>query len=277
MREWAKLARVGGSTSAIGSSLLGSFLSNGTWFEHVVIGLISFCLFCGGMIMNDLLDVEKDKKLRPNRPLACGTISITAAKLVLWALIALSLLLAVAINLQNDQLFTIPLTWIAIYGYNGPLKRFDVLAGLSLATARSFNYLIGLGFSTAFIDDQSLLLLPALAIFLHTISILIFSRGEDLEGPVSKSVWVIQVIIALVLFKWNPISAGLWLFMIFTIIFKHKAHDRMIRIKGVGWMVNAFCLLDASVLASTEYYPYAPIWIFLLVIGRIVSKKYPAG
>ena len=227
--------------------------------------------------MNDLLDVEKDKQLRPNRPLASGTISIKAAKLALWGLIFISFALAIVGNLQNDQLLTIPLTWFAIYGYNGPLKKWDVLAGLSLASARAFNYLVGLGFSNAFIDGQVELFIPAIVIFLHTISILIFSKGEDLEGPVSKSVWVIQVIISLILLNWHPISAGMWLLFIFVIILKHKAHDRMIRIRGVGWMVNAFCLLDASVLLSTAYYTYTPIWLLLLIVGRVVSKKFPAG
>ena len=273
MTEWAKLARVGGSTSAVSSSLLGSFISGAHIFDHVVVSVISFCLFCGGMIMNDLLDVEKDKQLRPGRPLASGSISTSAVKKVLWSLITITL--AMGVLLKIDQFITILITWLTIYGYNGPFKKNDLLSGFSLATARASNFLIGLSITAGILEP--ILFIPALALFLHTISILIFSKGEDLAGPIPKGAWITQILIFLILIKWSLLSAGLWIIAVLTILYQHKDHGRMKRIKGVGWMVNAFCLLDASVLASTRHLYYVPIWLVLLFIGRFISRRFPAG
>ncbi len=278
MIEWARLSRVGGSTSAIGSSLLGSLLSQGTIFDHIVVGIISFCLFCGGMIMNDLFDVEKDRAMRPNRPLPSGKISLADAKKALFTLVFITIVLAV--SLKVDQMITVVLTWLAIYGYNGPLKSQPFLAGFSLATARASNFMIGLSFTNALPTPEMpfpILAIPALAIFLHTISILIYSKGEDLEGPVPKGAWITQCLIFLLLCKWSPISAGIWILSVFIILYVHKAENKMIRIKGVGWMVNAFCLLDACVLMGTTLQSYVPIFFILLFLGRWISRRFPAG
>jgi len=273
MIEWARLARVGGSTSAIGSSLLGSFLAKASIYDHILVSIISFSLFCGGMIMNDLLDVDKDRLLRPNRPLPSGRISIAAAKNTLFALIALTILLGILLRL--DQFITILFTWITIYGYNGPLKKQALAASLSLASARALNFLIGLGLTHAL--QESYLFIPAGVIFLHTLSILIYSKGEDLAGPIPKGAWITQMLIFLVLCSWSLVSALLWITAVFIIISKHKAHDRSIRIKGVGWMVNAFCLLDTAIILGTVYQLWAPIWLLLLILGRFISRRYPAG
>jgi 4-hydroxybenzoate polyprenyltransferase len=58
--------------------------------------LSSACLYCGGMVWNDIFDIEQDRRERPFRPLPSGEVTVGAARRLGAALLAVGWSLAAA-------------------------------------------------------------------------------------------------------------------------------------------------------------------------------------
>lgn len=111
----------------------------------------SGCLYCGGMVWNDVFDLEQDKRERPFRPIPSGRVSRSAAAIlgvflllagVGWAFLAgwsedgwhrasgyLALVMAIVILLYDRWLKRF---WAGPLGM-GVCRSLNVLLGLSLA------------------------------------------------------------------------------------------------------------------------------------------------
>src|SRR2546425_759734 len=88
----------------------------------------SGCLYCGGMVFNDVFDLEQDKRERPFRPIPSGRISRSAAVLFGVALLAAgigSALLAGRCDHGWDRssLYVASILAACILLYDGWLKR----------------------------------------------------------------------------------------------------------------------------------------------------------
>lgn len=107
-------------------------------------------LYWGGMILNDLFDIEKDRQERADRPLASGRISPASAKMAGWGCLAIGIALATASGLVPSA--QSPVTWlpcgisvalaIMIYLYDGPLKT-TLLAPAAMGGCRVLSFLLG--------------------------------------------------------------------------------------------------------------------------------------
>ena len=74
--------------------IFGTFISGlialGLSLVHhlIVISIAAFCVFMvtsGGNILNDVVDVESDRKNHPKRPLVTGKISASSARIAFYA------------------------------------------------------------------------------------------------------------------------------------------------------------------------------------------------
>ena len=95
IRAWAQLVRVPNTLTSCADVLAGLALVVGAWNSTpkllvplVVVSLASVCFYWAGMVLNDVHDLEKDKLQRRNGPLVDGRISIHAARLAGWGLLA---------------------------------------------------------------------------------------------------------------------------------------------------------------------------------------------
>ena len=94
MRAWLRLLRVPNLATAAADVLAGFLVVAGLravemppaacWFA-LVAGL---CVYAGGVVLNDVCDVDLDRRERPERPLPAGTISVRAAANLAKALLA---------------------------------------------------------------------------------------------------------------------------------------------------------------------------------------------
>src|SRR6266496_4496406 len=68
----------------------------GFWFTHETLSpvcifllllLSSSCLYTAGMVLNDVFDVQRDRRERPQRPIPSGRVTLKVATRLGWALI----------------------------------------------------------------------------------------------------------------------------------------------------------------------------------------------
>lgn len=107
-------------------------------------------LYWAGMILNDVFDVEKDRRERNNRPLASGAIPLRSAQVAGWTLLVLGVILAaVSGYLPNGDGTT---TWLPgvvgillaglIVAHDGPLKP-TPMAPAAMGGCRVLSFLLG--------------------------------------------------------------------------------------------------------------------------------------
>lgn len=83
-RVWFRLARGGNVLMAGAASGIGAYLAFGWTKGPALIGAIlaPILIAAGGNIDNDICDLAIDRQIKPDRPVAAGTIRIGAARLV---------------------------------------------------------------------------------------------------------------------------------------------------------------------------------------------------
>ncbi len=92
-RAWLQLARISNTPTVVSNAIAGAVLATAAadTGRVAVVALAMACFYTAGMILNDLLDVEVDRRERPERPLPSGVVSPRAAGLVVGVLIAAGL------------------------------------------------------------------------------------------------------------------------------------------------------------------------------------------
>src|SRR5438067_2386375 len=81
-RAYAQLVRLPNVFTAMADITLAALATAALrerWPVFVLLLLASSCLYCGGMVWNDVFDVEQDRRERPFRPLPSGRVSRGAA------------------------------------------------------------------------------------------------------------------------------------------------------------------------------------------------------
>lgn len=121
---------------AVGGALAGAALHAG-WLAPMTL---AFVLAAAGNVDNDLHDIAIDRQNRPIRPLPAGDVSPSAARRLLWALLALGLALAVWLGTiaTAGTLSALLLT----YWYTRRLKAYPLLGPLLVGglTAAALGY-----------------------------------------------------------------------------------------------------------------------------------------
>jgi 4-hydroxybenzoate polyprenyltransferase len=97
MLAWLKLLRITNLPTAWSNVLLAFLLVHGSWSpvtELLVLLLASSSFYLGGMVLNDVYDVDRDLVERPERPLPAGEIKVQTAKFVGLGMLVTGVLLA---------------------------------------------------------------------------------------------------------------------------------------------------------------------------------------
>lgn len=239
----------------------------------------SFLLYLFGMASNDALDVEKDRQLRPERPIPSGQLQQSDVAKVIFAIVLGMFGLSLALPKEQSVFFIA--SAVAILLYNGPFKKNFLLALLAIASARGLNFLGAFGPS----EWDGLWTVPLASIFLHTITILTLSKGEDEDLPVSSWMWGLNGLSALPMFAYGLYSNNLlmlvaslfWCAFTTFNIWKLRTPKRQVRPQLIGAMVGAFTLLDASYLYAFGHPRAAAAFIVLYLLGKRWSRRFPPG
>lgn len=152
-----RLMRIPNVFTAIADVLMGFVFIHQSF--QPVGGLIclvgaTICLYSGGMILNDVFDIEVDRKERPERPIPSGAIPYLHAQLWGFGLLLSGLFLSILAFLispapQETAFFGFESGCVAIFLivaillYNKVLKKTPI-APLAMGSCRFFNILLGM-------------------------------------------------------------------------------------------------------------------------------------
>jgi 4-hydroxybenzoate polyprenyltransferase len=149
------------------------------------------CLYTGGIVLNDVCDIDVDRRERPRRPLPAGLISWSTARGLAAGLLLIGCLCAALAGWlapEGQRYFSVSATLglllvAAIVGYDTLLKH-TPLFPLGMGLCRFFNVLLGMSAAGMPRPDGWLAgfqphhLMVAAAIGTHIAGVTIFSRGE---------------------------------------------------------------------------------------------------
>lgn len=145
----------------------------------VCLLLASGCLYLGGMVWNDIFDLEEDRRTRPFRPLPSGKVRMRTARILALGLTLAGVAFAVFVEGPAGA------TWILACGlatlivlYDAVLKRYWI-GPLGMGGCRFLNVLMG---AYAFVPAGVSELIPwhlATTIGVYIVGVTWFARTEE--------------------------------------------------------------------------------------------------
>ena len=210
------------------------------------------CLYMAGMVLNDVFDVEIDRKERPFRPLPSGEIGLGTATIFGFGLLLVGIILGAVAGYVAMAKGAIDLPWrsgaisLLLAGsvllYDGFLKK-TPLGPLGMGLCRFFNVLLGMSVAQLAAGPSWLLhfhdldLMPAAGVGLYIVGVTWFAKGEAGRSPLLYLLGGMAVMIA-----------GVAL---------------------VGWWGHRFRLPMGNAAASQTY----AFWILLVVMLLIGQRR----
>jgi 4-hydroxybenzoate polyprenyltransferase len=183
MLAWLQLVRLPNLFTAAADGAAGflfthAVFSPGDALSMSLLVVASVALYAGGVVLNDLFDYEIDCRERPERPLPSGRISLGAARLAGWGLLAIGIVAAVAVATSAGDvrpgLVALALA-ATIACYDGLLKK-TPLGPPAMGACRGLNLLLGMSLSAAPWRAPHYLIVAAVTVYVTGITW--FARTE---------------------------------------------------------------------------------------------------
>lgn len=220
---WAQLVRLPNVFTVL-ADVSAAFLlvSQGTdpVGRFVLVVLAGVSLYWGGMVLNDVFDIDRDRRERPARPIPAGQIPLGHAKAAGWGLLCLGVVLAASSGyLPAENLVA---TWVPavvgivlasmIVAYDGPLKA-TPLAPVAMGSCRFLSFLLGASPALNVIGDGPLfpeyVIAIALGFGIYVMGITAMARHEATGGPSANlSRGLVLMIIGAAVLAFAPQTAG---------------------------------------------------------------------
>ncbi len=149
-RHWLQLLRAPNLFTVPGDPLAGFLLAYGAANggkalldpRAALAVLASLCLYSAGLVLNDLLDLDEDRRERPDRPLPSGAVPVRAAKIACGALTLVGLAAMTLVAGQAGSVVAIALA-LCIGCYNGVTKNIPVLGAMNMGACRGLSLWLG--------------------------------------------------------------------------------------------------------------------------------------
>ena len=199
LRDWAELVRLPNVFTVLSDSLAAAILVTGgalPWVTVVLVVIASVLAYWGGMILNDVVDLEEDRTTRSHRPLVRGSISpVIAGHIGNGMLLVAPIVILFATTVWREQPIWMGAAFVLAIGlslciriYDSPIKR-TPLAPLVMGMCRSLNILMAgttmLAVTSGDVAFPRALLIFAAGIGLYIVGITVFARRE--EGQSSQA------------------------------------------------------------------------------------------
>ncbi|MET4080970.1 4-hydroxybenzoate polyprenyltransferase [Pedobacter sp. UYP30] len=266
-----------------GIAISGILISSITtpWFAILCLCLSTACLYGGGIVFNDVFDVELDKIERPERAIPSGIISLKNAAILGSALLMSGIVLA-SLNSLASGLLAFGVSCFALM-YNKVGKHHPFFGPLSMGICRGLNLLLGLSIVPEMLQQHYLLaIIPVIYIF----SITMTSRGE-VHGGNTKNLYLAAILYALVIgaittfafqndrLLWSLLFLLPFAWMIFKPLSKAIKHPIG---KNIGAAVKtgviSLILMDAAWAVTFDALILAFIIAALLPLSMWLSKLF---
>lgn len=264
MRAHLSLARISNSptvaTNVLAGAALGGALGIGASTVLLMVAMILF--YTAGMYLNDLLDLEIDRRERPERPLPSGLISYREALAVTLALFGVGLAL---LWFVGTAAFLGGLALALLIALYDAWHKTNPLSPLFMAGTRALVYV------TAFVAFAAHLTAPlviwTVLMALYIVGLTYIAKTENRESLARYWPAALLFLPAVYFVLQAPSILG-WLLLLafaswaaYSISFVYNPQKRSIG-RAVGSLIAGVSLLDALVLASRG----APAGLILVAV-----------
>ena len=249
-RAWLQLARVSNTPTTISNSVAGAIVVS-TTASAITVAVVAVAIalfYTAGMILNDVLDYEVDRRERPERPLPSGQVSRNAAVV---AVVVLFVTGAGLLALEGSATFVAGLTLIGVIVLYDAWHKTNPLSPLLMATCRGLVYVVA-GLAAAGTLTGELWGAAAL-LFVYVVGL---TQVAKVEGRGSAARWPIVGLLAPVAYwaKELPsleVSALIAAFALWVAYALWLVTRRRIG-AGVARLIAGIALYDALVVAGTR-------------------------
>lgn len=163
MRAWLVLGRLSNLPTIWTNVLAGAVVAGGAVDGRVAWAVVvASLLYTGGMVLNDLWDMDHDGVHRPTRPLVSGQVSPKAAAWVMLALMVVGMQIARWVE-PAAQVWVVALT-VAIVYYDIRHKR-DPLAPMVMGVCRGLVYTVAAAMATGAVPQMVLTAGAVMAVY----------------------------------------------------------------------------------------------------------------
>jgi len=272
--------RVANLPTAIADSVAGALIvSHATvsWPTLLKLALVSAAAYAAGCVFNDIADINRDRRFRPERPLAAGRISVRGAFLLGVILLVLAAQLGYSLE-PLTALITTALLASALL-YDGAFKHLALVSALGMGLPRALNLLLGL--SVLGMIPRQFLLFPAF-LFSYVVLLTLLSDEEE-----SRDRWAARLVLLLLLGLLGLVgtvlgharvwillgAAGLWIGAHWLSFEQARRPLRSV----VGATVLSIPLLDAAFVASEVGFSSALPLVLLSLVGWLLARRMPVS
>jgi 4-hydroxybenzoate polyprenyltransferase len=278
-----KLIRLPMVFTAMADSAAGALVGGGAGIGSIAgVMLVSALLYSVGMLLNDLVDVKRDRDLHPERPLVTGILSWRACMVFAVLAAALALLLAIAIDpvleLQSSGASTTHLAvaiLAAIVLYDLLTKHLGIVGAVNMGLCRALNLLLGMSVAADFYVG-----LPfAFVAFVYVMLVTSISLLE--ESPRRWSYIVLMLALSVVplgvpvvtsnsLSRWLPLAVTLPI--LYKMVQSIPTFGRARVGETIGWSLRLIIVLDACYAAAAGQWLGAGLVLLLLPASWAASR-----
>ncbi len=298
-KSWCRLLRLPNLFTVPGDPVLGHVIAEGGMgvLDPLPAVMVSLCMYCFGLVGNDLYDIEEDRAERPGRPLASGAVSIMPARLAAVFFLVAGLLLAWRINAA--VFVAAACLGFTVLMYNTILKRNSFLGPLGVSSCRALSLFIGYlaaGTGTDYLKNMLHLCCIIWLVYFFAVSLVAYHETRKkvrMEAIVLLCAVPLSWIISAPFVSWafypvmllkelNPSlilafsATGIFTFIIakniITLIFKPEATGAIS--SSVGELIANIVLLQAAGCAFVGYPRQALIVMLLFIPAKILGKIF---
>lgn len=246
----------------------------------ILLVVASVFLYAGGVVLNDVFDIEIDRVERPERPIPSGVVPLGKARSLGFVLLAVGIGLAFLVKITSGTIAIF--LALAILSYDKFAKHHPIMGPLNMGICRGLNLLMGISILGAF-HYWPYVLLPIVFIFAVTM----ISRGEvhgKNKGNILLAGLLYGMVIAGVVFLHMFYAEGdLW-YLLFLLTFALMVFRPLVRAyrdntpahikNAVKSGVLSIVLLDASLAAAHANLLIGLLILLLLPLSIFLAKQF---
>lgn len=242
--------------------------------------MASVCLYAGGVVLNDVFDIEIDKTERPERAIASGLIPLKNAAVFGSILLCIGVGLAFYVSVLSGTISAILAIFILSYDYYSKHKL--ILGPLNMGLCRGLNLLLGISILGT-IQHIEFTIIP----IIYIAAITLISKGEvhgDNKNHIIFSgvlyAIVISLIAVFIFIKTDNILQtlpflGVLAFLIYRpLLMAYKENSPFHIKKAVIGGVLSLIVLDAAIAVGFSQIFVGILIILLLPLSFILSRLF---
>ncbi|WP_242202757.1 UbiA-like protein EboC [Aestuariivivens insulae] len=267
---------------------IAGFLIPNMWnpeiITHIILlGVSTACLYAGGIVFNDVFDIEQDKINRPERVIPSGRLSLKAAQSLGTTLFALGIIAAFLVS-KTSGFLAMAIMLLALL-YDKYSKHHVALGPLNMGLCRGVNLILGMSINTALDPKYYLIgLLPVIFISAITLTAQKETKGKNKIAIAIAMLLDVMIVIGFIaMYQYYDLSIkNAFIFLMFWYGINAFAKLRAILNNNPKLIQQAVKLgvlslipLDASYTAGFSSITMALLLLCFLPLSLFLSKKFP--